>query len=93
MTIRGQRDLPRVKVPTSADELPPGFRIEKRGFDGAEHWALIASDNTLVAIGSTDQITGTADLAKLALFSIATIDEICASALDPDGKPLFELRN
>ncbi|BBY20124.1 hypothetical protein MSTO_03290 [Mycobacterium stomatepiae] len=93
LEIRSRLGLPRVKVPISADELPLNFSIETRRFDDAEHWALVAPDNTLVAIGSTDQIAGTADLVKLSLYLTATTDEIRESTLDPDGKPLFELRN
>ncbi|WP_084163436.1 TNT antitoxin family protein [Mycobacterium triplex] len=92
LSIRSQRDLPRVKVPIAAEELLPGFRIETREFDHGDHRALIAADGALVAVGSTDQITGTADLVKLSLYLTATIEEIQASALDIDGKPLFELR-
>ncbi|ULP40473.1 TNT antitoxin family protein [Mycobacterium lentiflavum] len=92
LEIRSQRSLPRVKVPTSREELSPGFNIEMRGFDDVEHWALIKADSTLVAIGSTDQTTGTADLVKLSLYLTATIEDICTAVLDPDGKPIFELR-
>ncbi|GBG39292.1 Imm61 family immunity protein [Mycobacterium montefiorense] len=92
LAIRNQQNLPRVRVPISAEELPPAFSIDVRQFGDAEHWALVTADGALVAIGSTDQITGTADLVRLSFFLTATIEEIFTSALDEDGKPLFELR-
>jgi hypothetical protein len=92
LAIRSLRNLPRVRVPVSAEKLSPGFRLETRIFDGVERWALIALDDSTVAVGSTDQVTGTAELVRLSLYLSSTIDEIIASVLDPDGKPLFQPR-
>lgn len=92
MYIRSARGLPRVGVPTSANEAGSNFSIETREYEGVECFALIAADGSTVAIGSADKITAAAELKKLALYLTATIDQIEASMVDPDGKPLFERR-
>ena len=90
LSIRSKRGLPRVRVPITADESVLHFRIATQKFEGIERFTLIASDGSTTAVGSADRATGTAELKKLALYLIATIDEIEASAVDPDGKPIFE---
>lgn len=92
MYIRSARGLPRVGVPISANEAGSYFSIETREYEGAERFALIAPDGSTAAIGSADKITATTEFKKLALYLTATIDQIEASAVDPDGKPLFERR-
>lgn len=92
MYIRSARGLPRVGMPIAANEASPKFSIETRDCEGVERFALIARDGSTVAIGSADKVTATAELRKLALYSASTIDQIEASALDPEGKPLFERR-
>lgn len=92
LSIRSARGLPRVGLPISANEKPSDFSIETRCYEGVERFALIASDGSTVAISSADRVTGTAELKKLALYLTATIDQIKASATDPEGEPLFEPR-
>lgn len=92
MYIRSTRGLPRVGVPVAANEAGSKFSIETRDYEGVERSALIAPDGSTIAIGSADKITATAEFKKLALSLTATIDEIEASVIDPDGKPLFERR-
>jgi hypothetical protein len=92
MNIRSARGLPRVGVPVLASGISSGFSIEPRDYERVERFALIASDGSAVAIGSADKVTATAELKKLALYMTATIDQIEASVVDPDGKPLFERR-
>ncbi|OBC02589.1 hypothetical protein A5782_18310 [Mycobacterium sp. 852002-40037_SCH5390672] len=92
MYIRSARGLPRVGVSTSANQESSNFSIETRDFEGVERFSLIASDGEAVAIGSADKLTGTSELKKLALYLAATVDEIEASAIDPEGKPLFARR-
>lgn len=92
MYIRGTRNLPRIGVPVSAGDQHSDFNIETREYEGVERFALVAPDGSAIAVGSADKITATADLKKLALYLNATIDQIEASMLDPDGKPLFERR-
>ncbi|WP_082984400.1 TNT antitoxin family protein [Mycobacterium sp. 1465703.0] len=87
--IRSARGLPRVGVSTSANQQPPNFSIETRDFEGVERFALIDSDGSPVAISSADMITATSELKKLALYLAATTDQIEASALDSEGRPLF----
>jgi Immunity protein 61 len=89
-SIRSRRELPRVRLPISEEEISPHFSLDSRYFDGVQRLALIASDGSTVAISSADRLTGTAELVKLSLYLTATIDEIVASGLDPDGKPLFK---
>ncbi|MBI2695941.1 TNT antitoxin family protein [Mycobacterium nebraskense] len=90
--IRSARGLPRVGVPASHNGLLSPYSIETRDFQGTQRFALIASDGSTVAVSSADRVTATAELRKLALYLTATIDQIEASADDPDGKPLFEPR-
>lgn len=90
--IRNARGLPRVGVPMSEDGWRSKYSIDTRDFQGTQHFALIAADHSTVAVSSADKVTAAAELRKLALFLTATIDQIEASAVDPDGKPLFERR-
>lgn len=84
--IRSARDLPRVGVAIAANELSSKFSIETREYDGVERFALIAPDGSTVAIGNADKVTATAELTKLALYVTSTIDQIEASAIDPERK-------
>lgn len=90
--IRSKLNLPRIRVPVAPDELPAGYSIDTRQFEGVGRLALIASDGSTVAVSSTDRVTGTAELVRLSLFSTASNEDIAASALDLDGKPLFRRR-
>lgn len=92
MYIRSGRNLPRVGVPLTDNEMSSKFNIQTRDFDGIERYALTDSDGSTLAISSSDSITGTAELKKLALYLTATLGQIEASATDPEGKPLFERR-
>jgi hypothetical protein len=90
LSIRSNADLPRVHAPTSTDGISAHFSIETRCFEGVDRFALIDTDGSIAAISSADKVTARAELTKLALYLTATIDQIEASAFDPDGKPLFE---
>ncbi|MBV8455139.1 MAG: TNT antitoxin family protein [Acetobacteraceae bacterium] len=90
LSIRSNCGLPRVRVPISAEETSNQFSIDTRSFEGTERFALIAADGSTVAISSADSVTAKAELGKLRVFLRATIDQIEASAVDPDGRPLFE---
>jgi Immunity protein 61 len=90
--IRSNRGLPIVAIPESKEEVSAGFTIDNRLFEGAERLALISSDGSTVAISGSGKLIGTAELVDLSLCLTATIDDIIASSLDPDGKPLFKNR-
>ncbi|WP_082975786.1 TNT antitoxin family protein [Mycobacterium sp. E2238] len=90
LRIRNAKGLPRVSVPTRDNGLPSSYSIELRDFEGVQRFALIASDGSTVAISSADRVTANAELRRLALYVPATVEQIEASAVDPDGKPLFE---
>jgi immunity protein 61 of polymorphic toxin system len=92
LSIRSNSRFPRVHIAMSAGEMADNFSIETRSFEGVERFALISTDGSIAAIGSADGVTAKAQLTKLAVFLTATIDQIEASAVDPDGKPLFERR-
>lgn len=92
LSIRNSHGLPRVHAPRPTEEISAGFSIDRRSYEGVERFALIAADDSTVAISSADKVTARAELTKLALYLTATIDQIKASAADPDGKPLFERR-
>lgn len=92
MYMRSARGLPRVGVPKSVGNEASDFSIETRDFEGVERFALIGADGSTLAISSSDRITATAELKKLALYLVATVEQIEASAMDPEGKPLFERR-
>ncbi|WP_082974684.1 TNT antitoxin family protein [Mycobacterium sp. 1245805.9] len=92
LSIRSIRGLPRVRVAIPPEEKSAGFSIDTRSFDGVQRFALIASDGATVAVSSSDKVTARAELTKLAVYLTATIEEIEASAVDPDGKPLFGQR-
>jgi hypothetical protein len=89
--IRSMRNLPRVHIPGAKEELSAGFTIETTLFEGVERFALIDSDRSLVAIISGGALMATVELVSLSLYLSATIDDITASFLDPDGGPLFTL--
>lgn len=92
-SIREHRRLPDVREPLSREEIAPGFTLGTRTFDGVEErMALIDSGGAVVAISSRDMWTGTDRLVRLSVYVSATVDDIVASFLDPEGKPLFSLR-
>jgi hypothetical protein len=90
--IRSRNGLPRVHMPIAREELSDGFTIGNRVFQGVERLALVASNGSEVAISSGDEVSGMADLVKLSFYLTATVDDIVASCLNPDGEPLFTLR-
>lgn len=87
--IRSSRDLPIIPMPKSEDEVSQGFSIETRQFDDVERFALVAPDGSVVGISSGGKLLASALLVELSLYLTATIEDIMASFLDPDGKPLF----
>jgi hypothetical protein len=90
--IRSRKQLPRVHMPVTHEEISAGFVTRAKIFDGVERLALIASDGLEVAVSSGDQFSGTAELAKLSLYLTANVDDIKSSYLNPSGKPLFTLQ-
>ncbi|ORW78092.1 hypothetical protein AWC26_01010 [Mycobacterium shimoidei] len=92
-SVREHRRLPDIREPLSREEIVSGFTLGTRPFDGVEdRMALIDSGGTVVAISSRDLWTGTDRLVRLSVYVTATVDDIVASFLDPEGKPLFRLR-
>ncbi|KMV22786.1 Imm61 family immunity protein [Mycobacterium heckeshornense] len=92
-SVREHRGLPDVREPLSRDEIAPGFTLGTRAFEGVEdRMALIDSGGALVAVSSRDPWTGTDRLVRLSVYITANTDDIVASFLDPEGKPLFSLR-
>lgn len=90
-SIRSNQGLPFIPMAKSADQVLPGFLIGTYEFDGVEHLALFARDRSVVGITSGGKLIATATLVELSLYVSATIEDIMASALDPGGKPLFEV--
>jgi hypothetical protein len=90
--IRSRKKLPRVHVPFSLDEISAGFFIEARKYDGSERFVLVGSDGSEAAESCGDKFSGTAELVELSVYLPATADQIIASYLSPDGKPLFTSR-
>lgn len=90
--IRRKRELPRLRIPVLREQLAPNFHIDIRDFEGVDRLTLISSDGAAVAVSSSDSVTGTAELVKLSFFLNVSIDEIVASCLDQNGKPLFRER-
>ncbi|MDI3313436.1 MAG: Imm61 family immunity protein [Mycobacterium sp.] len=78
-TIRSKHGLPILRAPQSRDQVAAGYRIQPRVFDGVERLALIGPDGSLLAVGSSDELTGTADLVDVSLYLGASIDDIKAS--------------
>lgn len=87
--IRSMNNLPRVHIPGTEEELLAGFSIGTRLFAGSERFALIDSDGSAVAVISGGALIATVELVALSLYLTASIDDITASSLDPDGRPLF----
>lgn len=90
-SIRTRRDLPVIPMPKSVDELSAGFSIETRQFDGVERLALVAPDGSVVGISGGGKLLASALLIELSIYLTATIEDIMASFLDPEGKPLFKV--
>lgn len=91
-SIRSDRGLPLVPMPTSLDEVSSGFFIEARFFDGVERLTLISHDGydgTVAAICGGGKLIATAALAELSLYLTTPVNDIMASFLAADGKPLF----
>jgi hypothetical protein len=92
-SVRRRCQLPDVRRPIDWDDMAPGFAVETRTFGGVENrMALVDSAGAVVAISSSDPVTASFDLAPLSVYVSATVDDIVASFLDPEGKPLFSLR-
>jgi hypothetical protein len=90
--IRSKRSLPPVNVPIAKDEISAEFTIQKSVFESANRLALIHSDGSPLAFSSADPVYGTMELAGLSLYLTATVDDITAAFLNPDGRPLFTLQ-
>jgi immunity protein 61 of polymorphic toxin system len=88
-SIRSNRGLPVIPAPKSLSEISAGFSIETRQFDGKERLALIAPDGSIAGVSSGGKLIATASLIELSLYLNATIEDIMASCLDPEGKPLY----
>jgi hypothetical protein len=78
-------------MPKSVHEVSAGFSIETRLFDGVERLALVGPDGSVVGISSGGKLLASALLIELSIYLTATIEDIMASFLDPEGKPLFKV--
>jgi hypothetical protein len=87
--IRSLRDLPDAHVPGTSDELAAGFTIGTKFFEQAERFALIDSNGSVIAVTSGGKLVSTVELVALSLYLPATIEDLTASFLDPNGEPLF----
>jgi hypothetical protein len=90
--IRARRSLPPIHIPISREELAPGFTIDYRPFEHVDRLALIDASGTALAFSSADPFYGTMELVGLSIYLRATVDDITAAFLDPDGRPLFAPR-
>lgn len=87
--IRSLRNLPDVHMPGTTEELAAGFTISRFFFEQAERFALIDSNGSAVAVTSGGKLLSTTELVALSLYLTVTIEDLVASFLDPNGKPLF----
>lgn len=89
---RSKRDLPRIHIPIAKEEIAAGFTIDYRPFEQVDRLALIDSDGNALAFSSSDMLFGTMELVALSIYLTATVDDITAAFLNPDGSPLFARR-
>jgi hypothetical protein len=90
--IRAKRGLPSIHIPIAKEEISAGFRIEYRPFEDVDRLALIDPEGNALAFSSADLFFGTMELVGLSIYLTATVDDITAAFLNPDGKPLFVRR-
>jgi hypothetical protein len=90
--IRAKRDLPPIHIPIAKEEVSAGFTIDYRPFEKVDRLALIDPEGNAVAFSSADLFYGTMELVGLSIYLTATVDDITASFLNPDGRPLFAPR-
>ncbi len=90
--IRAKRGLPRIRIPIAKEEIAAGFTIDYRPFEHIDRLALIDPEGTALAFSSADLFYGTMELVGLSIYLTATVDDITATFLNPDGRPLFERR-
>jgi hypothetical protein len=87
--IRSIRNLPDVHIPGTEEEISTGFTVSMKLFEETERFALMESSGSVVAVVSGGRLIATMKLVELSLYLTVTIDDITASFLDPDGRPLF----
>jgi hypothetical protein len=90
--IRSKQNLPSIHIPIAKEEISAGFEIDYRPFEQVDRLALIDSEGTSVAFSTTDRFFGTMELVALSRYLTATVDDITAAFLNPDGSPLFARR-
>jgi hypothetical protein len=90
-TIRSRRKLPRIPLPMTAEGVADGFELEPRDLRGEERLALVDSDARVVAFSRGDPTIAVFELVRLSHLMSASVEDIKASFLDPNGSPLFSL--
>jgi len=91
--IRSKRNLPRIEIPIAKEDVATGFSIGYRPYEDRERMTLVGPSGSTLAFSSADLLYGTMELVGLSIYLTATIDDITAAFLSPDGGPLFSLRD
>lgn len=90
--IRDKRNLPRIEIPIAKEDVATGFSIDYRPYEDGQRTALVGPNGSILAFSSADLVYGTMELVGLSIYLTASIDDITAAFLSPDGRPLFSLR-
>jgi hypothetical protein len=90
--IRNKRNLPRIEIPIAKEDVATGFSIDYRPYEDGQRTALVGPNGSILAFSSADLLYGTMELVGLSIYLTASIDDITAAFLSPDGRPLFSLR-
>ena len=86
--IRSLRGLPRLAIPSEANEISPGFTVSEPDAEGDR--TLFDRDGQPIARAHEPTLSLWL-LAELSHYASASVDRIQASFEDPSGSPLFRL--
>lgn len=83
----------RLSLPVMAEKLAAGYSIGKQELWGQNRCTLIDSQGQMIAVVGGDDVIGTTNVAYLSVLASNTVDAIEQSFLDPEGKPVFAVRD
>ncbi|GAA2778976.1 Imm61 family immunity protein [Mycolicibacterium pallens] len=91
--IRSLNALRRLAHPRTAEDVAAGYSIGRQHYWGKNRCTLVDPENRVVAVVGGGELVGTMKVAYLSVLASNTVEAIEQSFLDPEGKPVFSVRD
>ncbi|MCV7215686.1 hypothetical protein H7J51_10360 [Mycobacterium crocinum] len=91
--IRPLSGLPALAHPRTAEDVAAGYSIGRQHFWGKDRCTLVDPEGRVVAVVGGGELVDTMKVVYLSVLASNTVEAIEQSFLDPEGKPVFSIRD